>query len=342
MKLSDFIKGGAGAVSGELKMFAPANGVTPEGYTRASGIVAPTGLYEQVRFITRPNNVGFTATSQNKAWTVSQVFDINTGALTSIASAPANSVNTAGGMIANDDGFITFGGGGTFPGNVTMRYTASSNSWSQLTNMPGIRLQSCLAELPDGQILVFGGVNSSTVAASSFTNTVFRFNPATNSWATLSAMPFRSYSGKAARLPDGRIGIFFPSSTTSADGLGALGGTRLFIYNPVDESWTEMDAPSTVHGTGSMPYVLADGRLVIVSSTTASSQVLDPAATPGSQWSSYPITSPGGGNVSFASALNFSKPMLGAFLPCTSTIGLLLWTGATPANAGTAFYATKD
>lgn len=337
----------AAAPSGLTVLMNRADGQAPAGYTRVSGVAVPAGLYGQQRFVLTSFGTA-SASSEGKVWTLSSAAgssrygDIGTGANTTIANWPGNGTSGLYSVLATDENAYTFGGAGT--GTVTascFRYTLSTNSWAQVANLPAARNSALAAQLADGRMLVIGGLSTSSIANANFTDTVYRYDPAANTWSTMATLPFRSYQGYATRLADGRIFCLF--SSTTLDG-STSGGNRAAIYSPDADAWETADTPPFAGPC----YQDASGNVVVLSlATPGNAQTYNFAAAAGSRWSSTPYTAPSNA-VSLSSAAAFTRPLAsGTLIPLSvsfgGTPGTALFTlGTLTSQAGASFYATKN
>ena len=96
--------------------------------------------------------------------------------------------------------------------------------------MPAARQEIATAVF-NGLIYVIGGFDS----AGQSTDSVFVYNPQSNSWSTAASLPIVNNHGAAA----------------AANGqLFAFGGVsnRVFVYNPAGNSWSEVASMTFAHG----------------------------------------------------------------------------------------------
>jgi N-acetylneuraminic acid mutarotase len=145
-------------------------------------------------------------------------------------------------------------------------YNPATGSWSGAANIGGYRLAPALSLLPNGQIMVSGGVQVSfffgfPISAISTTN-VQRYNPGSNNWSNGPSMS----QGRAGHqynqvtLNDGRIlmtgGINVPN-LLGAQTAAPISGAE--VYNPTSNSWQTVNMPNAraLHSA----TVLADGRV---------------------------------------------------------------------------------
>jgi hypothetical protein len=136
-----------------------------------------------------------------------------------------------GSAVMYDAGKILFVGGNSTPTNTAeiIDLNQATPGWSYTNPMTKARWNLNATVLPDGQVLVTGGVSGDRSNASLKVNTTEMWNPANGQWTTLasSASLLRGYHSTTLLLPDGRL--------IHAGG-GAGGGTvdnlNYEIYSP--------------------------------------------------------------------------------------------------------------
>ena len=136
-----------------------------------------------------------------------------------------------GSAVMYDAGKILFVGGNSSPTNTAeiIDLNQANPAWSFTNPMTKARWNLNATVLPDGQVLVTGGVSGDRSNASLKVNTTEMWNPANGTWTTLasSASLLRGYHSTTLLLPDGRL--------IHAGG-GAGGGTvdnlNYEIYSP--------------------------------------------------------------------------------------------------------------
>jgi hypothetical protein len=102
-------------------------------------------------------------------------------------------------------------------------YDTATNSWKQIASDPQLRY-SASASLVNDKIYVIGGATGSESSPFVEFNTVEMYNPATDSWMTLTQMP-EAVSKPTSVVFDEKIYVF-----------GAASGNVL-IYNPANDQW---------------------------------------------------------------------------------------------------------
>jgi N-acetylneuraminic acid mutarotase len=131
-----------------------------------------------------------------------------------------------------------FGGlSGSSEGKVQI-YDPVSNTWSLGTSMPlTFAAGSSSSAVIGGQVYVAGGI-----IGSSTTNQVARYDPATDTWTSLAAMP-QGRNHTAAATDGSKFYIF-----GGRDGPNAVanGFNTVQIYDPVTNTWTSTESGSSV------------------------------------------------------------------------------------------------
>lgn len=129
---------------------------------------------------------------------------------------------------------------------------AAEPSWTPVGNMASARAAFEAASLPDGRVLVAGGV-----AFGSIVDGAEVFDPMSNSWSTVAPLPTALFFHAMAALADGRIlvagGIPNGGSYTAAAS----------IYDPTADNWTAA-SPMTTERTFCKAITLDDGRVLVV------------------------------------------------------------------------------
>ncbi|MCA8974146.1 MAG: hypothetical protein KDC98_05460 [Planctomycetes bacterium] len=85
-------------------------------------------------------------------------------------------------------------------------YNPATNSWT-VANMPTARALHSANVLPNGDVVVCGGAQGTLTVPSSIA-AVERFDPTTNSWTALPALPTPRSGHAAAVMPDGTLLLF--------------------------------------------------------------------------------------------------------------------------------------
>jgi uncharacterized repeat protein (TIGR01451 family) len=147
-----------------------------------------------------------------------------------------------------------------------------NGTWSTISDMSTPRLYDATNVLPDGRVLVLGGVASD----GTFLNTGEIYNPLTNTWTSITNFPESTFgNGRTMLLPDGRVLA------------GSIAGPQTYIYDPATDKWS--DGPTKLYGDPTFKEVwtkLADGSILSydVTGNPQEAQRLDVSNPDPSQW----------------------------------------------------------
>lgn len=168
-------------------------------------------------------------------------YNVSTDLWTTLAPLPTPRSNAAGGLV---DGEIYVIGGGTTilardsdPLAMTEIYDIESGTWRDGPPLPTARFHPLSTVLPDGRIVVAGGITRWDSTNFWPTDVVEVLDPATETWSTLAPLPEELYAGV--------LGL-------CAGHMYAVGGqhqtqprpdpTGVYRYDFTTDTWT--DAPS--------------------------------------------------------------------------------------------------
>jgi hypothetical protein len=136
-----------------------------------------------------------------------------------------------GSAVMYEAGKIMFVGGNSSPTNTAeiIDLNQSSPQWTYTGSLSYARWNLNATALPDGQVLVTGGVNGSRSDPSLAVNATELWNPATGTWTLMasSAPLLRGYHSTALLLPDGRV-----IHSGGGDGGGTIDNNNFEIYSP--------------------------------------------------------------------------------------------------------------
>ncbi len=114
-------------------------------------------------------------------------------------------------------------------------YTPATNSWRSVTSLPGGgRADLAAATGADGTIYALGGWSGQIGSSSNrqqYSNTVFAYHPATDSWSQVAALPAARYGLAAATGADGTIYALGGANA------GFAAQSSVFAYTPATDSW---------------------------------------------------------------------------------------------------------
>src|SRR5215813_200255 len=183
---------------------------------------------------------------------------------------------------------------------------AAAGTWSLAASMSTPRAQYNWAPLlPDGRVLVTGGVGSAgTVLAS-----VEVYSPATNTWAPAAPMRTARCEQTVTLLQDGRVLV-----VAGVDNLGVIASAEL--YDPATDTWSPAGSISVARYRHTAT-LLPNGKVFVTGSccSSASTELYDPATDTWSPAASMSIPR----NASIASLLASGKVLVGGtYLPSPS------------------------
>lgn len=146
--------------------------------------------------------------------------------------------------------------------------TTTLVAWRSRAPMPAPRSYTNGAAVINGKIYVSGGYGideESEEGDEVRTNTLFRYTPATNTWATLAPMPVAS-SGGATVAIDGKLYVYVAYGPDNGS------GATLYRYDPATDQWTERAQPPAIQ-TGAAAVALG-GRMYLIGGRVGKSPIV--------------------------------------------------------------------
>lgn len=182
-----------------------------------------------------------------------------------------------------DDGSVLAAGGTSFATNpatilaTAERYDPSSGAWLPAHNMSSPRSQHTATRLPDGTVLVVGGVDATFASRA----TAERYDPATNRWTAAGSMTNSRADHTATLLADGRV-LVTGGSTTDPGTHVTTYFASADLYDPATNSWSAA-TPMAFSRARHTATLLKDGTVLVVGgksdfSSPTSLELYDPAA----------------------------------------------------------------
>jgi len=175
------------------------------------------------------------------------------------------------------DGRVLLAGGevpdfysGTVPTNTAYLFDPVTNSWTQTGSLNDAHSRHGAVLLPDGRVLLAGGLWASTKTE--------LYDPATGTWSYGPNMVNVHTNDSLTALPDGRVLI-----AGSGDSEYGNYTTDAEIYDPALNQWQATASMNTVHRGKAVS--LADGRVMVIGGANGS-DIFDPAT------SSWTLTGP--------------------------------------------------
>jgi serine protease inhibitor len=163
-------------------------------------------------------------------------------------------------------------------------FDPATGSWSATESLNAPRDGFVAVALPDGRVLITGGMTSGDPAVGPFgayTSTKL-YDPRTGAWSATGLMEVARYAPVAALLHDGRVLV---AGGTYIDDAKQKNLASAEIYDPETGEWT-MTGDLTAPRSGAQVATLADGRVLVVGGMTPSygdaptieTEIYDPAS----------------------------------------------------------------
>ncbi len=142
-------------------------------------------------------------------------------------------------------------------------YDPGSNSFSPVASTPYYRSEHFAALLPNGAVLVAGGMGTPVVGGAGqnsgdYLSSADLFDPATGAWTELPAMADNHRYGTATALADGRV-LLAGGGSGHVNGPGTANAE---VFDPGTNTWSQT-APMRVIRTNHVSALLADGRVFV-------------------------------------------------------------------------------
>jgi N-acetylneuraminic acid mutarotase len=173
----------------------------------------------------------------------------------------------ANGQVLVVGGELGRGGSATTATTATAElYDAGSNSWRSLASPTTSRSQHTATLLPDGRVLIVGGISVSadgTPAQSVATAEIY--DPATNSWSSAGSLNLARSGHTATLLPDGRVLVVGGELRSSGGPSDLTASTE--IFDPKTGNWSPT-GPLTTGREGHTATLLSSGQVLVVGGQT--------------------------------------------------------------------------
>jgi hypothetical protein len=231
-----------------------------------------------------------------------ELFNPSTGTWSPAAPLPGGLAVAGASATLLTDGEVLVAGGLTGSGGTTSTtadselYVPASNSWVSAPSMTLGVAGAVSARLPDGEVLVAGGINQPAGGSPSVTSTSELYDPSLGpegAWSATSSMLTATAYAASTPLADGEVLV--AGGETSPSGV-ATGAAEYF--SPSDDAWTATGA-LPVASYGAAAARLASGEVVyaggLVDSSgdaTAAAEYYSPAS--GAWSATSPLLQPSG------------------------------------------------
>jgi hypothetical protein len=140
-------------------------------------------------------------------------------------------------------------------------YDPSSGTWSATGNMGTAREGHTATLLPDGTVLVAGGVGNGLMAGGSraFLTSAELYDPASRTWTTTGRMTRPRGGAVATLLPNGKVLVV--GGAVSYKNGSIVDPDSAELYDPASGTWTA--TRKMVFGGGSAAMLLPDGKVLV-------------------------------------------------------------------------------
>jgi hypothetical protein len=195
------------------------------------------------------------------------------------------------------DGRVLVAGGGRQMTDFTILasaelYDPGTGSWTATGTMGTPRQGGTATLLPDGKVLVAGGINFSRTGIMAGNAVELAaaelYDPSTGSWAATGTMGTPRSGGTATLLPDGKVlvaGGYTDHSASASSSAYSSPSASAELYDPGSGTWTAT-ASMTTPRAGHTAMLLLDGRVLVVGGddpgfgqlASASAELYDPSS----------------------------------------------------------------
>lgn len=171
---------------------------------------------------------------------------------------PNGKVLIVGGRNSRDGGLSY-----TYLGSAEL-YDPATNSWAPAAALAAPRAAHSTTLLPNGRILVAGGVDALGRLSSAEL-----YDPAADLWTPAAAMTTRRSAHSATLLPNGKVLV------AGGDAFTANRISSAELYDPASGSWSAAASLAANHG-GHAATLLASGKVLVIGGLTTYAELYDP------------------------------------------------------------------
>lgn len=143
----------------------------------------------------------------------------------------------------------------------SLKYDTSSGAWTQITDLPAPRTYAGVQVHGGSLYIMGGGCNQACGSGWNWYKTTYRYDPASNSYATLAPLPSNMRGQNT--MPSASYGgyIFI---TLARNDEAAYRDPKVYRYNPSANSWTIHSQGYVRTGTGTEDAQYSNLRLVAI------------------------------------------------------------------------------
>jgi hypothetical protein len=262
-------------------------GGNPADLPKRTGTLRPTGFLNTARYAhtatALPDGRVLIAGGMERDRTpvgTAEIYDPATGQFTVIGRLTTNRIGHTATLLRDGRVLLVGGSGGSFYLGALANaeiYDPASGTFKVVAKMATARLAHRATLLPDGKVLIIGGLNNDDEKLTS----AELYDPVTQSFTIASAMQTPRADHTTTLLKDGRV-LVVGGGTTRLRGETPVASAE--IYDPAQRAFLptgEMSVPRYKHAATLLP----DGRVIVIGGTgprlwadrKASSEIYDPA-----------------------------------------------------------------
>ena len=192
------------------------------------------------------------------------------GSWTPSGSLQVGRDGTTATLLEDGDVLVAGGENTTFPGEGSLSdaelYDSSTGTFTETGRLDVARSFASSALLPDGNVLVTGGISNAPSTLSS----AELYDPATQSWGLTTPMNAAGFLLTDTVLADGNVLVAgFGASTRT-------GESNPEVYDPTTATWTDT-GPLPVAGEDATATLLGNGDVLAAGGSTTAAALYDPA-----------------------------------------------------------------
>jgi N-acetylneuraminic acid mutarotase len=153
-------------------------------------------------------------------------------------------------------------------------YNPATGTWRFTGGMDTDRQYQTATLLPDGEVLVAGGLSNCDEGVCTDTSTAELYHPGTGKWTDTGSMHTVREQDTATLLPDGDVLV---AGGLTEGGFGSAGGTSkdAELYHPATGTWTRTASMARPH-SGQTATLLRNGWVLIAGGRTSVAEIYEP------------------------------------------------------------------
>jgi hypothetical protein len=225
------------------------------------------------------------------ALATAELYDPRTGTWSSAGSLPTPSWGHTATLLP--DGRVLVVGGSTSDGyhlgstSSAELYDPQTNSWSAAASMGTPRSFHTATLLPDGRVLVVGGVEASNEVSGKVLASAELYNPATNAWSPAPPLSGARAKHDAILLAKGQVLVLGGTPSVRAYSGESNSLRTAELYDPTTQTWSQV---ASMQYARILPIglLLPDGRVLVVGDQGVSEQTAEVFDPTNGRWSSTP------------------------------------------------------